>query len=194
MHTFDPVPDEEVPVARRGGTFCGVRLPRSVLFFDCRWDSSRPEPRNPHTRLIMWGTERAEFALGERTAGSSTRFAHPAGILTHHDATEPRHAHQTADDVRRLRGMLARELCDYRKARLNPAGPDEGGGVVFRPVAVALTNFGSTILADPRESLTYRLDGARPARAARAKRRHRRAPARRAHAMEGEPTLQLGTT
>ncbi|HEX8213081.1 MAG TPA: hypothetical protein VF584_23095 [Longimicrobium sp.] len=194
MHTFDPVPDEEVPVARRGGTFCGVRLPRSVPFFDCRWDSARPEPRNPDTGVIMWGTERAEFALGERTAGSSTRFAHPAGTLTHHDATEPRHAHQTAEDVRRLRGMLARELWEYRKARLNPPGPGEGGGVVFRPVAVALTNFGSTILADPRGSLTYRLDGARPARAARAKRRNRRAPARRAHAMEGEPTVQLGTT
>lgn len=139
MHTFDPVPEEEVPVARRGGTFCGVRLPRSVPFFDCRWDSARPEPRNPQTGLIMWGTERAEFALGKRTAGSSTRFAHPAGIISHYDATEPRHAHQTAEDLRRLRGMLARELWEYRKARLNQADPDEGGGVVFRPVAVALT-------------------------------------------------------
>jgi hypothetical protein len=142
----------------------------------------------------MWGTERAEFALGERTAGSSTRFAHPAGIQTHYDATEPRHAQRTAEDVRRLRGMLARELWEYRKARLNQAGPGEGGGVVFRPVAIALTNFGSTILADRRESLTYRLDASGPARPAPAKRRIRRASAGRKSAMDGEPTLQLGTT
>ncbi len=171
---FDVVPDQEVPAPMRGGTFFGVRLPRSVPFFDCRWDADRPNPRNPHSGLIMWGTERAEFALGEPRAGSSFRFAHPAGILTHFDATEPRHAARTAEDVRRLRGMLAKEWAEYRRARSNLAGPEEGGGVVFKPVAVALTNFGSSILADRRAFLTYRL-GPAPASS---KRRSRRDPGR----------------
>lgn len=176
MYTdFEPVPDREVPAPRRGGTFFGVRLPRSVPFFDCRWDGARPEPRNPDTGLVMWGTERAELALGDRRAGSSTGFAHPAGILTHYDATEPRHAQHTAEDVRRLRAMLARQWSEYRGARRNPARPGDGGGVVFLPVAIAMTNFGSTILADRRVSVTYRLGKAPPARA-RGRRGGARAP------------------
>lgn len=162
---FERVPDQEVPVPRRGGTFFGVRLPRSVPFFDCRWDGTRPEPRNPDTGLVMWGTERAELALGDRSAGSSTRFAHPAGIRTDYDATEPRHARHTAEDVRRLRGMLARHWLEYRGARRNPARPGEGGGVVFLPVALAMTNHGASILADSHVSVTYRFGKAPRARA-----------------------------
>ena len=171
---FDAVPAEEVPAARRGGTFFGVRLPRSVPFFDCRWDESRPGPRNPNTGLILWGTEAAEFALADSRAGFTSRFTHPAGILTHHDARLPANAHRTAEDVRRLRGMLARQWREYRDARRNQAHPGEGGGVVHKPVAVALTNFGSTILADAHTFVTYRLDVAAPGRTRRARARPRR--------------------
>lgn len=155
--TFEPVPDEETPRPRRGGRWSGARLPHSVPFFDCRWHDDRPEPRNPNTGLILWGTERAEFALGDNLAGFSGRYVRPFGILTPYDTREPRNAARVAEDVGRLRGMLERQWRAYRLARRHLAGRSEGGGVVFRPVAIALTNFGASVLAVSEDSLTYPL-------------------------------------
>lgn len=146
--SFVTVPVESIPRPQVGGSFAGVRLPTSVPFFDCRWPGDRDEPRSPTTGLVLWGSERAELALGNVEAGLVGRHAHPLGTITSWDAGEERHAARTAAAVAHLRSLLARAWRDYRAARRCPAAPGEGGSVAHRPAAIVLTNFGTTVLAD----------------------------------------------
>lgn len=135
------------------GAFLGVRVPRTVPFFDCRESDEALFQPWAGGRLRL-GVDPAAAALGDPT---SRAVVERRGIHFAFDAREPGRAEETRRIVARLRVLLAEAWRAYRRALRNPAGPDEGGGVEYPPVAVALYNFGASVLADLRHPAVERL-------------------------------------
>jgi hypothetical protein len=142
-----PVPE---PVR---GRFLGVRVPRTVPFFDCR-ESDQELFRPGADGRLRLSRDPAALALGD----PGSRVVVPRqGIHFPFDARDPRRLDETRRIVAALRVQLARAWLAYRRALRHPAGPDEGGGVEYPPVAVALYNFGASVLADHRRPAVERL-------------------------------------
>lgn len=141
------------PIPCPTGRFLGVRLPRSVPFFDCRQsdeDLFRPDPDGRRRS----GSERAALALGDP---DYRVIVSVRGLQINHDARNPARLHETRSVLRHLRGQLAETWRAYRRALRNPARADEGGGVAYPPVAVALCNYGTSVLVDFRRPAVERL-------------------------------------
>jgi hypothetical protein len=60
-------------------------------------------------------------------------------------------ASETARIVNDLIEQYRQVESRYRRAKRNPAGPGEGGGVHHKPVAGCLANFGGGVIADSRD-------------------------------------------
>jgi hypothetical protein len=133
--------------------FLGVRLPRSVPFFDCRQsdeDLFRPDPDGRRRS----GSERAALALGDP---DYRVIVGVRGLQINHDARDPARLDETRSVLQYLRRQLAETWRAYRRALRNPASPEEGGGVAYPPVAVALCNYGTSVLVDFRRPAVERL-------------------------------------
>lgn len=135
------------------GRFMGVRLPRSVPFFDCRQsDEDLFRPGRDGRRRS--GGELAALAMGDP---DHRVIVSVRGLHINHDARDPSRLDETRSVLRHLRGQLAETWRAYRRALRHPAGPDEGGGVAYPPAAVALCNYGTSVLVDFRRPAVERL-------------------------------------
>lgn len=147
-------PQRLSPAAPRlEGSLCGVRLPRRIPTFDCRI----PEPVFPYLPSVggrtLWSGERAAYALG---LWHDHHYAMPVSVQCYTDLRKL----LRAADVRDMRGLVARQLVQWRRNkrqydRQTAAGwrPD-GGGITYRPVCLEISNYGYSVLADKREAVT----------------------------------------
>jgi hypothetical protein len=165
MKTITIKPGDKVPSCVRydGGTFVGVRLPRSVPFFDCRdfEDCNIRADYGADYNPILYGSERAAFALGLRVPARSYYDQFDTlsrGIQFYFDSRHENMASETARIVKSLRKALAELWRAYRKAKRNPAKPDSGGSVYYRPVAIELCNYGASVMADNRDFVVEGFD------------------------------------
>ena len=144
MGPFEPVPTVAPgAIAKRGGHYFGVRLPRSVDFFDCRaseemlcTDAYRVDKYGDGKPITLWSSERADWTLGIRSTSS-------ASLQFYFDSREPQNAGNSARILQKLRAMLAEAWRAWRKARRRKARKGQGGGCVYRPRYVELANFGA---------------------------------------------------
>jgi hypothetical protein len=143
---YEPIPTDEIPVARTGKYF-GVKLPRSVPFFDCRWPNDKELPTVDG--ITLWSSERASLALGLRR-----HTTYPCSIQFYFDSRHPEMPHETARVIRSSRVQLARQWKAYRRGLRNPAKPGEGGSIAYKPAFVALCNYGISVGADERSAVT----------------------------------------
>lgn len=135
------------------GRILGVRIPRTVPFFDCRRPDADLLHAGPDGRIRL-GSDAAAAALAGEEAHA---VVHRRGIHFYFDARAGARVDDTRRIVAGLRVQLARAWKDYRRALRNPAAPGEGGGVEYPPVGVALCNFGGSVLADLRRPAVERL-------------------------------------
>jgi hypothetical protein len=118
-----------------------------VPVFDCRWPEHVACPRAPWGETLM-GAEMAAVQLGLRY-GWSERFDTVTAGISHVPDTR-------ADEATRRR--LTRDLLeiyasatfDYLDALARPPQPGAGGSLFYRPVAIAICNFGGSVIADLR--------------------------------------------
>lgn len=130
------------------GIWNGIKIPASIQVFDCRWPDAAPTPRTEAGRTL-WGSERAAYAL-------RVRATYPVVCQAYEDfrqAPAARLAKALKDALDAFRSVRHA----YQAALRQPAGPDEGGSVHcvhYRPVAVALNNYGWAIVADADQPIT----------------------------------------
>lgn len=136
-----------------GGQFCGVRLPRSVPFFDCRLpEENIPDVRTPWG-TILWGAERAAAAM--EMISENCKFSHERNMRSVQFYFDARKSDENRREIARivqgLRMDLAKVWKEYRWCKRHPAAPGAGGSAAFKPVFVALNNFGAGVWGDDRE-------------------------------------------
>ena len=130
-----------------GGIWYGVEIPEWLRAFDCREADDAETARTPQGRTL-WSSERASADLGLRGDGFYFDTC-PVACSTYIDARK-------ADDeelARQVRGMVdaAMKVRNERiEAEKHVAGPKEGGSVLYHPVAIALCNFGWSVICDER--------------------------------------------
>lgn len=125
--------------------WCGVLIPDWIRVFDCRCEDRNAGIKTPWGSYL-WGSERAAVDLGLRGEG----FYHdttPLSCSTYIDA-------RTAGDKEVAR-QLQRALEDAEKFRAEylaaiPATPGDGGSCLYLPVAITISNYGWSIVADNR--------------------------------------------
>lgn len=144
------------------GSFAGVRVPKTVQFFDVRMaegEEGTPAPweyqraNGESYRPLLWACERADVASGLK----SKDFDHATMGLSCNTYLDHRKCSDAAlaDMVRSIRRELASQLRRYRKAKQNPVSRDKGGSIRYRPALVAIANYGWSITGDRRtEALT----------------------------------------
>jgi len=128
----------------------GVAIPEYILFFDCRMPDETPIPK-AHYGESLWSGERAAYSLGLRLSWRERYDTNPRGIQFYFDSREPAMAGETARVVNDLIEQYRQVESRYCRAKRSPAGPGEGGGVLYKPVACYLANFGGGVIADSRE-------------------------------------------
>ena len=150
MNTIKVNPGDTVPGCELlKETFYGVRLPRTIRVYDCRFDEETTTvKRESHFISNHWLTlyagERAIFAEGVINRARSL-----VGCQTYVDArkTNASELRRQALDIRRT---CARLLWEYRRAKRNLAKEGDGGSVVSLPTFATIANFGWSVYA--RES------------------------------------------
>lgn len=143
MTTFEPIPSKEIPIPITGRYF-GVRLPRSVPFFDCRWpDVSSLPVRDGRT---LWSSERAAHSIGL----IARNVTYPCSVQFYFDSRSEHETAETARVIRSSREQLAKQWKRYREAIRHPAQPGAGGSIAYKPTFVALCNYGISVGADDR--------------------------------------------
>ena len=130
-------------------TFSGVRI------FDCRLPDEEPTPRAPWGECL-YGAERACYALGLLRGWGERDMLYPVGMQSSADLR------LSPDDFRRLTRLAVREFKKqqdaFASALASPApDDDEGAHCCYQPVAVAVANFGVTVIADMRARALTRL-------------------------------------
>lgn len=134
--------------------FLGVKAPEWLAIFDCRSPEGVFE-KDPSGQVTVYGTERAEYALGLRSYadGIYNSFC-PTSIHGYVDTREER---WRDDAARWIADLIAR--AEQMKAKYDSL-PEKytgkhGGSGYYCPVAVALANYGATLICDRR---LYRVD------------------------------------
>lgn len=128
------------------------RMVDGVQVFDCRWPRDRAHPRAPWG-VTLFGAELAAVQLGLRAPGVHSDTV-PTGIS---HVPDTRVSPASFDKVERdILELFARCSADYVTALANPADPRDGGSVFYRPVAVAICNFGASVICDLRHRAVRR--------------------------------------
>lgn len=135
------------------GSWFGVKIPEWLRAFDCRASDDEIAPKAPWGSCL-WSSERAEVDLGLRS--EHERFAtSPRGCSTYVDARkadEQELSRQVADMVKAASDMLR----EYVEAMAKQAPKGAGGSCLYRPVAVALCNYGWSVICDERTMIVRR--------------------------------------
>ncbi len=132
----------------------GVEFPDWLLVFDCRWSEDLDLPLDPSGQVLMYGSERAEYALGlrsyERQEYNSASLVSSQGLA---DTRQPGFGHEDArNSLLSLIEHATEERAKYLALGEDWEDRDTGlGGRAFHlPVAVALANYGASLIADRR--------------------------------------------
>jgi len=141
------------PIPEPQSFLCGVHFPDTIPVFDCRWEDSIPHPKDPSGSVTMWASERAEYALGLRSYKDGIyNAAIPVSIQGYWDTRDPRSESEAA---RWLADML--ERASEEMAKWEALGEDwensdngKGGTVFYKPVAIALSNYGVCLICDEK--------------------------------------------
>lgn len=136
------------PVAQH--EFWGVTFPDWLPFFDCRCPEDVIE-KDPSGQVTVYSCEKAEYALGLRSYAE--RKYHATTIVSVQAYLDARNEtdYVRGEYIRILRDLIVRgeqQLKLYNS--IDPTVPTNGGGCIYRPVAVTLANFGASLLADER--------------------------------------------
>jgi hypothetical protein len=124
-------------------TFGGVRLPKTVRVYDTRQANNAPVVKritNNGIALGLWGSERAAFTEGIDSTS-------PQSCTTYTDARTCQQS-ELARQMKSIRQSIAKMLVEYRRAKRNLAKSGDGGSCVYKPVFVAISNYGWSIHAD----------------------------------------------
>lgn len=130
------------------GEAFGVKIPSWLRVFDCRGEAMADKLPNG---IVLFGSEKAAYDLGLRTVGPyEHNDATPLSCNTYIDARDC----PESELKRQLESGIkeaTRFLTSYQDALANPAKEGEGGGCYELPVAIALCNFGWSIITDRRQ-------------------------------------------
>lgn len=136
--------------------FLGVRFPDWLRVFDCRREReqvfSDPTP---------WGERiycRAAYALGLLNGWTGNKDRHVSRIQFYFDARELENREETVKVLKDLAKTAEEILKDYKNAEKRKAAPGQGGGVYYRPIAVALSNYGASVIADSESAVVKSFD------------------------------------
>jgi hypothetical protein len=132
----------------------GVEIPSWLKAFDCRWPEDEDLPKDPSGTYTMYGSERAEYALGLRGAGENyfDYASEPSSIQGYCDTRKECWEDEASSYVRRMIESAEEERAKYLACD-NPANIDRGhgGSGYYIPVAIALCNFGASLICDRRD-------------------------------------------
>lgn len=131
---------EPIKITKAGN----YEIPDTVAVYDLRGFAVEKAPWGES----LFGGEILAYRLGIkkgiRYPEDRSRF--PAGIQTYHDLRK--NEDHFVDLVKAGTETLVSLEAQYQKALLNPAKKGEGGSVHYKPVALAVMNFGVSILCD----------------------------------------------
>lgn len=129
-------------------SWLGIVLPPGIRAFDCRRDGGKEFHRTQWGTSIC-GSEAAAHDLSLRDERFKEQDATLLSCQTYTDA-------RTCNELelkRQITDMLQEVAYleqTYERAKKNPAEPGNGGGCVYKPLAICMSNFGWSILADKR--------------------------------------------
>ena len=125
----------------------GVKIPRWLRVFDCRGDGTVKAWRT------LWASEAAEVDLGLRTETESHATTPVSGSgyadMREYEPDAKLAVARMVQEAKKLR--LA-----YTEALGKPPTEGDGGSCHYPPVAVALCNFGWSVIADRRVCVVRR--------------------------------------
>jgi len=128
----------------------GVKLPAWLPAFDCRWAEDLPLPKDA-SGLTLYGSERAEVALGLRDTEKGIYNSVTPTSIQGTDFRDPRWQKDAAKTLRDLIKYAKKHKAVYDSLGENWKDTDRSGGVgYFLPVAIALSNFGASLICDRR--------------------------------------------
>lgn len=125
-----------------------VQYVEDWLVFDCRSPEDGVFSVKAPWGETLIGAEQAAYSMGLRTSwmGNDTT---PAGLSGCQDLRQSQSQFERV--ARDLVQQAKRLMKDYEAAKRNPAPEGAGGSVYYRPVAIAISNFGGSVLADRRD-------------------------------------------
>lgn len=154
---FAPNPRETHQDACMGTVQNLLALPLTIIdgwpVFDCRSPEDDLLSFKAPWGETLCGPERAAYSLGLR-CGWDHHDTTPLSVSGCADLRRwPNQFDRVSRDLVKEAQRLQREWDD---ARANPSAEGEGGSVFYKPVAIAVCNFGASIIADRRTSAVRR--------------------------------------
>jgi len=135
------------------GSWFGVTIPEWLRAFDCRSSEDDIAPRTPWGSYL-WSSERAAVDLGLRAEGVYNDTT-PVGCSTYIDArTAPEE--ELRRQVENMVAEATRLREEYLEGKKFPDTEGQGGSCLYMPVAVCLSNFGWSVLADRTQGIVRR--------------------------------------
>jgi len=119
--------------------------------YDVR-DWENIQPIRAHYGEALFAGEIVAYALGLRTGYGLDNWhdSRIVGLDWYFDAREPQNAREFEECVQKLVRRFFEALREWEEAGKNPAPPGEGGACHYKPVAIAVSNFGGGIIGDRR--------------------------------------------
>lgn len=136
----------------------GVELPDWIRFFDCRTCESlncRQEESQLYQKTpegnTLWSSERAAYDLGI--------YPHVASMLSCDPGYDLRKSEKEV--IRALKGAIEKvvEFKKEYKEAFEKGMSDDGGSVIYDPMAICISNFGWSIIADRRSFMVRAFKG-----------------------------------
>lgn len=146
-HKFESVPIAAFPKPRCGGQFFGVRLPRSVEFYDCRRNEKAADPVTPWGQEL-YGAERPAYKKGMIQRNNFCRMKDIVNHKVGFDTLDPKNAEQTTNLIKEMRIELAKQWKLFRFAKRHLASVETNQTTVWEPQFMTLVNYGYDILGD----------------------------------------------
>lgn len=129
----------------------GVEIPEWLRAFDCRQDESNDLPKSSWG-ITLYSSEKAEVDLGlfsERENHSTI----PQSCRTYIDSRSAHNEELTRQVKDMIRTAETMKL-EYDKAKASKKNSPHGGSTCYMPVAITMSNFGWSVIADKRISAT----------------------------------------
>jgi hypothetical protein len=103
-----------------------------------------------HYGESLWAGEVVTYALGLRTGYYEGPYAYIMGLQWYFDARDPERQEEFQECIKDLVQKFHQALTEWEDALRDLAPPGEGGSVLYRPVAIAVSNFGGSVIGDTR--------------------------------------------